>query len=147
MVAYATPDDVRGAITRDLTKLKQSAASMSDEQIQANIDNAQSQVDGKLRRLYSVPFNPVPAMIKSITIDIAGFLSTASYRQERETKEIDPIVRRYNRAHDMLCYLAEGHYALEDAGGQIMARMNGMGRGIPPSGGQLFTARDFRLCP
>jgi hypothetical protein len=48
---YCTVDEVRAAVTRDLNKLAGSAASMEDEQFAAAIDNAQGQVDGKLRRL------------------------------------------------------------------------------------------------
>jgi phage gp36-like protein len=146
MVAYATPDEVRAAVVRDLNKLSQSTASMSDTQIQANIDNAQAQVDSKMRRLYAVPFEPVPAMIKAIVIDIAGYLSTANYRQERQIPEVDPIVRRYNRAMDQLCHLAEGYYALEGADGALMRRMNGIGRPINPSNqGRLFPPQQFGI--
>lgn len=143
MAPYALVDEVRAAVTRDLNKVSGSSASMTDDQIEAAIDNAQSQVDSKMRRLYLVPFSPAPAMIKSITIDIAGFLATANYRQEKIIPETDPIVRRYNRAHDLLCHLAQGFYALEDGDGLPLPRLNGLGRSVSPSAAKLFTADDF----
>lgn len=147
MSPYVTVDEVRSAVTRDLNKLAGSAAVMSDDQLAAAIDNAQSQVDGKLRRLYAVPFNPVPDLVKSIVIDIAGWLATMNYRQEKEIPEVDPIVRRYNRAHDLLCCIAEGHLALPDAAGTgIAPRINGLGRPIAPNT-KLFQGRDFGISP
>ncbi|MCW2902592.1 MAG: hypothetical protein JWO67_4857 [Streptosporangiaceae bacterium] len=147
MAPYASPDEVRAAITRDLNRLGGSAASMDDQQLDAAITNAQSQVDGKLRRLYLVPFSPVPDLVKSIVIDIAGWLATMNYRQEKEIPEVDPIVRRYNRAHDLLCCIAEGHLALPDAAGTgIEPRLNGIGRPIQPVG-KLFQSRDFGIPP
>jgi phage gp36-like protein len=144
---YVTVDEVRSAVTRDLNRLAGSAAVMSDDQLAAAIDNAQAQVDGKLRRLYLVPFNPVPDLVKSIVIDIAGWLATMNYRQEKEIPEVDPIVRRYNRAHDLLCCIAEGHLALPDAAGTgIEPRINGIGAPIAPRT-KLFQGRDFGISP
>lgn len=146
MSAYAEPDEVRAAVARDLNKLGSNAGAMDDQQFASAIANAQAQVDGKLRRLYTVPFSPVPALVKSMVIDIAGYLATMNYRQEKEIPEIDPIVRRYNRAHDMLLCLAEGHLSLDAPDGSIAPRLNGIGRPIQPRT-KLFVARNFGIPP
>jgi phage gp36-like protein len=146
-MSYVTPDEVRAAVTRDLNKLAGSTASMDNNQIQAAIDNAQAQVDGKLRRLYTVPFNPVPSLVEAITLDIASYLATLNYRQEKEIPQTDPVVQRYNRAHDMLLCLAEGHLSLDLGDGSgIAPRINGIGRPIVPVT-RMFTGRDFGLAP
>lgn len=148
MVAYATADEVRAAVARDLNKLTNTTASMDDQQFVAAIANAQAQVDGKLRRLYPVPFTPVPSLVKAITIDIAAYLATMNYRQEREIPEADPIVRRYNRSTDLLCHLADGLLALDVGDGTgIAARLNGIGRPIRPNAARLFRGVDFGLAP
>lgn len=147
MVAYATPDDVRSAVARDIRSTSQTAAEMSNAQLTANIDNAQAEVDSKLRNRYTIPFDPCPAMVKWIVVDIAAYLSTVNYRQEQDDlSPTDPVALRYARALALLKCVQDGDADLDDGDGGGSAD-DGGGFGVPvqPSGGRLFHECNFGL--
>ncbi|MEU2203582.1 phage protein Gp36 family protein [Microbacterium oleivorans] len=91
MADYATQDEIRKeAGFEDATNLDNSFV---EEQRTA----AQSYIDSSLARAYTVPFNPVPAIVKTLTIKLAAamlkwnaYRDTSSYKEMQEVKaEID----------------------------------------------------------
>ena len=114
MVAYADDQQVRLAVARDPQKPIGSAATLTPDQVQLAIDDAQAEVDGRLRSRYVVPFTaPVPDLVVSITIDIAAYLVSLTFYQEKDMKDTDPAVRRYKRACCLLGDIAAGYVVLD----------------------------------
>lgn len=148
MTAYATADQVKLAVARDPDKPTGSAATLGFDQIALAITDAQAEIDGRLRSQYTVPFtDPVPAMIRSLTIDIAAYLASLTFYQEKDMKDTDPVVRRYKRACCMLGDIASGSIDLDAGdGGPVSPRTGGgFGSPISPSEGALFGMRNFGL--
>lgn len=144
---YATATDVRLAVARDPSKAH-SAASLSDDQVNQAIEDAQSQVDGYLRRRYVVPFgDPVPALAKSLVIDIAAYLAGLNWYQETELLADDPLALRYARAMALLKDIQCGEIDLDAGDGGLPApdASGGMGAPINPYTGSLFGLSDFGL--
>jgi phage gp36-like protein len=144
VVAYAQVSDVRIAVSRDSNRPRNTAAEMSDEHIQAALDNAQAEIDAKLRHRYTTPFLPTPLLVKSVTIDIAAYLATINFRQERNIPDGDATVRRWMRACCLLDDLAKGVANLDvgdGSGDPAPSTTSGMGRPIAPAIGPLFSPR------
>lgn len=146
---YVTADEVRVVVTRSAFRQANTTGALPDEAIEAAIEEAQAGVDAKLRTRYTLPLaEPVPALVKSVTRDIAAFLATLTYRQEKDIPDGDPIIRRYERAKLQLCKIVEGIVDLDGGdGGESMPRTHGgMGRPIQPRAeSALFTAGNFGL--
>lgn len=112
---YTIPEDVRrilrGAESDDDGG---TAAALEDEQIELEIRNASAQIDDTLRTVYAVPFvDPVPPMIASLATDISAYLCDLNYRKSREYESDNyPIVRRYNRARELLEFYRNGNMLL-----------------------------------
>ena len=141
MVAYAEVDDVRLVVARDLNRPRNTAADMTDEHIQAALDSAQAEIDARLRHRYPTPFNPVPSLVKQLTIDIAAYVATINFRQERVLQDGDATVRMYNRACCLLDDLSKGDASLDvgdGSGDPAPSTASGMGRPISPAVGPLF---------
>ena len=147
MAAYATVTDVRLAVARDPSK-PNSTAELSDDQLGEAIENAQSQVDGYLRGRYTVPFlDPVPALAKSLVIDIAAYLAGLNWYQETELLGTDPLALRYARAIALLKDISMGDIDLDtgDGGGPAPDSAGGMGSPINQYSGSMFGMSDFGL--
>lgn len=145
---YVTVDEVRRAVTRSSSRQANTTGSLPDDQITDAIDNAQSEVDARLRGRYSVPFSPVPALVHSTTLDIAAYLATLNYRQEKELPDGDPVVRRYQRACALLKDIAAGNADLDAGDGAGPATRTGGGLGAPASRGdatRMWAMSDFGL--
>lgn len=110
MAAYVTPDDVRAALAPLAAGNDQaSAASLSDDQIQAAIDDAGSQVDAALAVRYSLPLTaPVPSVVGSIAKAIAAWLATLTWRRNRLLPPENPVQARYVWATGLLSQLSSG---------------------------------------
>lgn len=137
---YATPDDLRIALTRDPQHPEGTAAELSDEALQQAIDAAQVTIDSRLAVRYAVPFTaPLPPEIGPIAIAIAAYLADLQYRQSVNTEAQDPVARRYQWATDLLSKLANGAASLS---------LTASSAGVFPVGpyeGQLFGLREFDL--
>ena len=148
MVAYATAEDVRSAVARDFLRQDRSPASLDDAQVASAIDNAQAQVDGYLRGSYETPFgDPVPALVKSLTVDIASYLVGLTYYQETELLATDPLNLRYQRAIALLTDISMGKIQLDngDGGEPALDSDSGIGAPINPYTGTMFGLSDFGL--
>lgn len=88
-------------------------AEISDEYVEREIKNAQSQIDSVLDKKFAIPFDPVPELIHQITIDISAYLVDLAYRKSREYESQNyPIIMRYNRAKEILEFLRTGAMTL-----------------------------------
>lgn len=144
---YATVTDVRLAVARDPSKAR-SAANLADDQINQAIEDAQSQVDGYLRRRYSLPLPaPVPALAKSLVIDIAAYLAGLNYYQETQLLADDPLSLRYQRAIALLKDIQDGEIDLDvgDGAGPAPDTAGSMSRPVRQYDGSMFGLSDFGL--
>lgn len=144
---YATANDVRLAVARDPSR-PNSTADLGDDQLDEAIENAQSQIDGYLRGRYTLPFQePYPALVKSLTIDIAAYLAGLNWYQETELLASDPLALRYARAMALLKSVACGEIELDagDGGAPISGTENTMGAPINRYDGTMFGLSDFGL--
>jgi phage gp36-like protein len=144
---YATANDVRLAVARDPSR-PNSTADLGDDQLNEAIENAQSQIDGYLRGRYTLPFEePYPALVKSLTIDIAAYLAGLNWYQETELLASDPLALRYARAIALLKDISVGDIDLDtgDGGGPAVDSGGGLGAPINPYSGSMFGLSDFGL--
>jgi len=144
---YATANDVRLAVARDPSR-PNSTADLGDDQLDEAIENAQSQIDGYLRGRYTLPFEePYPALVKSLTIDIAAYLAGLNWYQETELLASDPLALRYARAMALLKSVACGEIELDagDGGAAMTDSGNNMGAPINRYDGTMFGLSDFGL--
>lgn len=83
---YCTPQKVR-----DANELLENAEAFPDEKINPWITKAQSRIDTALRARYVVPLvNPVPAIIESITQDMAaGFLIANTFSNQEGQEQLN----------------------------------------------------------
>lgn len=116
---YSTADDVR-LVVQGMIDTSQgedpdyTPAHLSDAQIEYEISNADLQIDAVLRRRYSLPLpEPVPPVIKNLSIDIAASLVDMQFRGSREYASVlHPARLRYERALLILDRIATGDYPL-----------------------------------
>lgn len=144
---YVAVPAVREVVSRDPFRPQNTAAALTDGQIEAAIVNAQAEVDARLRGRYPVPFDPVPALVASITLDVAAWLVTLLYREQKDIPDGDPAIRRYERAQCLLRDIATGMADLDagDGGAPAPRTGGGLGPAIPRRDGDLFGAANFGL--
>lgn len=148
-MSYATPAEVRAVVLQSggaepSTDDMATPAIFDDAQLQVQIDQAQSIVDGYLASLYKVPFpdNDVPALVTTITTNFAAYYATLTLRKSKdiETKN-EPVWLRYVESKELLQKLSDGSSPLpggEDDLDDGAAVFN-------PYEGDLWTSRDFDL--
>lgn len=146
---YAIAEDVRAAVTRDITQTTGTAASMSDDQLELAIRGAQAEVDGKLRGRYAVPFASVPFLIWQITVDLAAYRATLRYRQSKDLTDTDPVVLAYKAAQHLLSGIAAGGVDIDAGDGSTVGTSSAGGVRAPrnPYTGAMFGMSDFGLGP
>jgi phage gp36-like protein len=148
-MAYATVANVRDRLVRDNGDTEGNAASLPDPKIQAAIDDAQAEIDSWLSGRYDPPFadGEVPALVHTLTIDIAAYLSDLTYRQAADfSSELDPVYLRYQRALKQLEKLADGTISLPDAPEVTPDPVpNEEGFAVNKYSGDLFTPADFDM--
>lgn len=139
MTGYATPDQLRVALTRDPQHPEGTAAELSDAALQQSIDAAQSQIDISLGGRYTVPFDPVPSVIGPIAVAIAAWIADLGYRQSVDSSAGDPVAARHQWALTLLGKLAGGTGVIPaQASDTAMFDVN-------PYTGVLFGPNDFDL--
>jgi phage gp36-like protein len=143
--AYVTTTELRATLARDAGHPEGTAAELAEPILQMSLDAAQAQVDARLGGQYAVPFaEPVPQLVKSITLAIAAYLADLGYRQSVDSDAQDPVARRYQWATDLLSRLSTGSAVLPGAVGGGAAIRSGMFPVNPYDGG-LFAPDDFDL--
>lgn len=148
-MVYCTVEEVRGVLARDVLEAIGTAATLLDADIlDYQITSAAAEVDGRLGGRYKVPFpDPAPALVKSLTVDVAAYLATLTYRQSVDLEPTDPVALRYARAQALFKGIADGSVDLPGAvvPGDGGAQPTGIATVRNPYVGQLFGATDFDL--
>jgi phage gp36-like protein len=146
---YATPDDVRAVVARSTSAgAGTSASALSDPVLIEALASAEAEVDARLASRYGVPFADVavPALVRSLTVDVAAYLATLTFRESTDLGQDDPIRLRFARAQDLLGQLAKGDLDLPgvtaDDGSPAPA---GRPRVLNTYEGRMFGLRDFGL--
>jgi phage gp36-like protein len=90
---------------------------LDSDQVQQDIDDADSQIDMALTRRYDTPFvDPIPSAIKFISLNIAAYLCDMRFRGSREYEsERYPFPLRYDRARRLLDDLGSGRRLLNES--------------------------------
>lgn len=136
-MSYVTQEEVRLILDGTTGDLPASGSSLSDEQINAEIERVESEIDTALRGIYTVPFDPVPVVIKYIARDMAIYYSDLTFRMSNGyAASLDPILLRYRAAKAILDNLSKGVYSL-DAEGAV----SGESLVINPFEGPLISSR------
>lgn len=150
-MGYCTVDDVRGVLARDTADPDGTAASMYDGSLlDFQIVAAQAIVDGYLAGRYQCPFpdGSVPPLVTALTVDVAAYRATLTYRQSVDLGVDDPVRLRYADALAMLKQLSTGSMDLPvvpDPGGGSEPVSAGVVTVHNPYEGRLFGMRDFSL--
>lgn len=120
MKGYCIPHDVRLALA-PLSEFseKSTAASLTDEQINDAIDEAEDIVDSYVLGRYTIPiidfeqddpdnpgfvlvYNVAPDPVRGLTRNIAAYLATLTFRKNKDLPEDDPIRLRYRMTMEIL---------------------------------------------
>lgn len=110
---YALPADVRGVLAPDPAFPAGTAGELSDESLARCIATAAAQVDVALTARYEVPFpDPAPRLVADISVAIASWLASLTYRKSVDITANDPIQLRYQWATGLLAQLAKGELDL-----------------------------------
>lgn len=113
---YTSIDDVKLLLQGTAGGLPAAADSLSDEQIQAEINRSEAEIDMLLGSIYEVPFDPVPNIIQYLARDIAVYFSDLLFRMSNGYgTSLDPILLRYKSARMLLDGLAARVYDLGTA--------------------------------
>jgi phage gp36-like protein len=117
MPDYCTLEEVVDVLTRNVAEVEGNAASVDREAVLKAIVDAQAEIDSRLATKYTVPFNPVPALVASLAQDIAAYLADLVFRENRDYgSELSPIYLRYQRAQAQLGRLATGEAVIPPTG-------------------------------
>lgn len=121
MVAlYCDLDDIRDVLTRDAAASAEdqnNGSTLDEENLAAARSDAQDEIDARLALRYTVPFSPVPDLIKRITIAIAAYLADLNFRENRDMQtELNPIYQRWQRAVALLGQLSTGEAIIPPEG-------------------------------
>lgn len=113
-MAYSTAEQVRlllkGVDDSPATDYDLTADKLSDAQIEADIVDADSEIDAALGDRYTVPFpTPIPPLVTSLSINIAAYLADLRFRGGKEhASELSPFYLRYRRSRQILNSISEG---------------------------------------
>ena len=120
MAQYCDLDDIRDVLTRDAAASgedQNNGSTLDEENLAAARVDAQDEIDARLALRYTVPFAPVPDLIKRITIAIAAYLADLNYRENRDMQtELNPVLQRYTRAQTLLGQLSTGEAIIPQDG-------------------------------
>lgn len=154
-MSYSTPALVRQALvpTSDGSQPQtptNTAADLSDAQLQNAIDEADATIDGYLGGFYAVPVadnaqgvtpNPLPFWSRNI----AAYVATLSYRGSQDFTDTDPISRRYKDTLAALQNVAAGKMKLQLPENTTGNSGEAAGQVFNPYVGDLWTPDDFNL--
>jgi phage gp36-like protein len=121
-MAYSTAAEVRlvlqGFVDVTPGDPDRTPASLSDTQLEYEIRNADEQINSVLRRRYNLPLpDPIPIVLKNLSIDIAAAQADMMFRGSREyASALHPMRLRYERALLILDRIATGDYPLYNEG-------------------------------
>lgn len=158
-MAYSTPAMVRYALVPSATDPEDvpatptnTAADLTNEQLNDAIAEADSLIDGYIGRYYAVPveldpLGNVPSPIGYWSRTIAAYLATCTYRGSLDFSDTDPVARRYKDVLGALSDVSKGVLGLQIPDNTSGNAATGAGHAINPYRGQLFNPNDFDLGP
>jgi len=110
-MAYGTASDLRDVLVPRGDPLSNTAASMDDIQLEEAIVDAMGLVDGYTGTAFDD--QDVPRLVKTLTLHIAAYFATMTYRKNVELSQRDPIVLRYQNALQILAAIQQGIISIE----------------------------------
>lgn len=113
---YCSVDDIKArvpeAILIGLTQDDSSATSVDETKISDAIGDGDGLIDFYLASQYEVPFSPVPAIIKNISISIARY---NLYKRKYDVEFPEAIQRSYEEATELLRTIRDGEIEIVGA--------------------------------
>jgi len=118
MAYYCVPDDVREALApggEATWTASKTAASLSDDELQTSIREAQGVVDGyvSVRYVTPIPNGGAIDLLWGVTRSVSAYLATLTYRRNMDLTDDDPVARRYAQALATLRDIAAGKMVLD----------------------------------
>jgi phage gp36-like protein len=113
-MGYTTPAEVRALLTpgggdAPMPEENGTAATMSNADLQEQIELAEAYIDSRLSTHYAIPLpEPIPLLIKQVAAAMAAWHATLSYRQSADIEFNDPVSHRYRWAQQVLNELESG---------------------------------------
>jgi hypothetical protein len=141
-MSYSQPADVRAALvpgggSSPPVPSSNTAADLTDPELQDAIAQADATIDGRIGAAYAAS-ETVPPIVKYWSRDIAAYLATLTFRKSKDIAPDDPVRLRY--AFVMGQILTPGGFLPEPSpaaeGGNLTA--------VNPVG-QLFPAENYEL--
>lgn len=157
-MAYSTPAMVRMALVstpdgRQPNPASNTAADMTDTQLQDHIAEADSLIDARIGKYYAVPAALDPQTQKGPhpldywSRNIAAYLATLTYRGSMDFTDSDPILRRYKDTLAALDSVGEGRVKLQLDDNASTHSATQAGDPVNPYVGDLFSLSDFHIVP
>lgn len=111
-MTYAAPSDIRLAVAPDGSNTG-TAGELDDQQLQVHIQTAQDLVDAYTGVAF-LDWN-VPGVLKDLTIKLAVFYATLSYRKGKALEAMHPVYLGYQDAQRTLTDIKSGILNFEPA--------------------------------
>lgn len=162
-MAYTTPAEVRMALVPSSdgslpTTPTNTAADLTDAQLEDMISEASATIDGWIGGYYAVPVadvldangndtGAVPHPIDFWARNIAAYLATLTYRGSLDFTDTDPIARRYKDTLAALMAVSQGKMKLQIPDNETGNSAVGVGSAFNPYVGDLWDPSDFSLNP
>ena len=132
------------------TTASNTAADLSNAQIQDAIAEADSKIDSYIGGRYQVPVaantdGSLPHPIDFWSRSIAAYLATIVFRRSADFTDNDPVARRYNATLADLVSVRDGKSTLMIPDTASLANAEGAGAPVNPYVGSLFAPEDFSL--
>lgn len=133
-MAYSQPNDLRNALAPgewdpppDPPPVTRTAADLSDDQLNTEIDQADQTIDGYISRFYATPVSDEDAAkspVKTWSTNIAAYLATLTNRRGKDLSPNDPVVLRYTQTMVQVLAVNKGAMSLPitpQSGGSLSA--------------------------
>lgn len=157
-MAYTTAGEVRGVLSFAGSADTHSASGANDEQLEAAIEDARTEIDARLAVRYPAPFDdpdhterPVPPVVARINRDLAAYLATLTFLRGAPLVAEHPISLRNAAAQNLLQGIATGKITLDLPGGrddeQQPENKPGGATVINAYAGSMFTPAGFGIGP
>lgn len=121
---YTTPADFRGRLEEGGGAQPSTDPALpthwDDAAITRFLEDAESEVEARLRRRYAMPLAvPAPPMVVKIIVALAAYQAMLSLRKSKDFEsELDPYFLRYQWADGMLTKLGKGEADLPPVDGE-----------------------------
>lgn len=143
--AYTSVQAVRRVLSPDGDRDAKlgTAAWLSDNEIEEAIEDAATEINGRLAPRYDLPFETIPPLVETLNRDIAAYLATLTYRRGTPIPDSDPVALRYDRAQKLLTSAAKGDLQLVDEAEGAPVSTLAEATVVNPYSGDLFSADEF----